>query len=220
MSLSKDIIKQISDITEKLIKSSFSIRENYVADVENEIYWSGYKNIAFTLKRQPYDTIYKQCIIEKAYNFMLLDNALIQMMYRIKDNEIVSHRLAYLPHPNYLNYQEDPEDFEELYYGNELFTDIIEKKVISIPLRFDYDIDEKKYVDINHPKSHVTIGNYQNCRIPASKPISPYRFILFVLRSFYYDRFNEYFTNDDFKCKINLDESISIKEKEMVYFST
>jgi len=220
MNLHKILVKQISSITEQLIISSFSIRENYVAHSEGDIYWSGYKNIAFTLKKQPYDVIYEQCIKEKAYNFILLDNALIQMMYRIVDNQIVSHRLAYLPHPNFLNYQDSPEDFEELFYGNELFTDIIEKRVLTVPIRFDFDVDNLKHVEFDHAKSHITLGNYKNCRIPATKPITPNRFMLFVLRSFYFDRFIEYYTNRDFRCNIAFEDCITDNERELLYVST
>jgi hypothetical protein len=35
-----------------------------------------------------------------------------------------------------------------------------------------------------------TLGQYPNCRIPVNAPISPTRFIKFVLRNFYYTAFH------------------------------
>lgn len=211
-SLEKTIIKQINEITSDLIESSFSIKENYVSENRGTINWSGFKDIAFTLKKQPYEVIYNQCILEKAYNLVLLDNAIIQFMYRIDKDQIVSHRLAYLPHPNYINLQDSPDTFEELSYGNEYFTDIIEKKVISIPIRFDFDISAEKYVEHHHTYSHMTLGNFKNCRIPLNKPVTPKTFILFILRNFYFDRFNEYFTIEDYACDLSLEETITKSE--------
>lgn len=220
MSLEKKIVKQISEITIKLISTSFSIRENQVAKFGNDIRWSGFKDISFTLKKQPYEFIYNQCLLEKAYNFILIDNAIIQLLYRIENGEIISHRLAYLPHPNYIKYQDLPEDFEDLQFGTELFTEIIERRVVTIPLRFDFDIDDSKFVEFDHPKAHITLGNYKDCRIPTLRPISPNRFMQFILRSFYLKRFKEFFSNKDFCCDLNFPETISPAEKETTYFST
>lgn len=36
-----------------------------------------------------------------------------------------------------------------------------------------------------NPMSHLTLGQYENCRIPVSSAISPYQFISFVMKNFY-----------------------------------
>ncbi|GBF18227.1 hypothetical protein C21_00384 [Arenibacter sp. NBRC 103722] len=219
MTLKKDLIKQINDTVDKLIISGFTINENYTSDKGSYINWSGYKDIAFTLKKEPYDVIYKQCVIEKAYNFMLFDNAFVQLMYKVEDGKISNHRLAYYPHPNYINYQDSPDIYEELAYGNHYFTDILDKKIITVPLRFDYSNDKGKFVEKDHSYSHLTLGNYKNCRISVSKPLTPFKFILFILRSFYFDKFTQNFDKNDFRCKLIIDDTIVENEKELLHIN-
>jgi len=62
--------------------------------------------------------------------------------------------------------------------------DIIEKKIVPFPLRFDYNREDVASTH-SHPYSHVTLGQYTNCRIPAYGPISPRLFMQFVLENFY-----------------------------------
>ena len=215
----KEYYKSISHITEKLIEKGFAVSYNFPSNTHNTISWSGEKNLTHVLKGQPYKDVYYQCLNQGDYNFKLLDHALIQIYYQFDGSSIASHRLAYLPHPEFENLQQNPEDFEELHYGNNLFSEMSDKIIITTPMRFEYDIDIDKHVEFDHPKAHLTLGNYKNCRIPINKPISPNKFMLFILRSFYLDRFNEHFTNDDFICKFITQESISEKEKKMIYFN-
>ncbi|NOW96586.1 DUF2290 domain-containing protein [Mucilaginibacter sp. SG564] len=180
------------------------------------IVWDNYKNISFTLKNQSYIDLYNECIKEKAYNFILLDGAIIQLMYEFERGLLIKHRLAYYPSPNKEKFLDSPDDYDDLHFGDELFSDILNGKSISFPIRFDFDTDEKKYVKNDHTYIHMTLGNFQNCRIPVSKPLSPNKFISFILRSFYFERFIKYHTIDDFNCTyeeksyLDLDESKSI----------
>ncbi len=213
----KEIFKQIKRITSLLISSSFSVRQNFPSDKDNRIAWSGYKDISFALKNISYSELYEECIKESAYNFMLLDGAIIQMMYEFNNNEVIRHRLAFYPNPSIERFQDAVEDFEKLYYGDQLFADIFDKKVITFPLRFDFDSDQEKYVEFDHSFAHLTFGNYKNCRIPVSKVISPNKFILFILRSFYFDRFIKYYNNSNFICDLSFNELLSANEKKQIF---
>jgi len=88
-------------------------------------------------------------------------------MYECDRNNILKHRLAFYPNPNVERFQDDPENFESNYFGNDLFSEIYEKRAIVFPIRFDFDIDIKKYIEHDHSYSHMTLGNYTNCRIPS-----------------------------------------------------
>ena len=70
--------------------------------------------------------------------------------------------------------------------------DVIKKNIVPFPIRFDYDCRDEVVVNITHPKSHLTLGQYQNCRVPVSAPLTPYIFALFILRNFYNTAFNKY----------------------------
>lgn len=176
---------QLREIYVLLIEESISIKDNYQSDTDDRLVWSGYDGISKYLKSAPYDEIYNKTLESKDYNFILLDYGIIQMQYRFQRGSVIEHRLSYMPRPNHLSYSEF-ENYENLEYGDEeLVKSIEDHNVVTVPLRFDFNIDDNRHVEIDHPKSHLTLGMYQNCRIAVSSVISPKRFIYFVLNSFY-----------------------------------
>ncbi|MBF0337217.1 MAG: DUF2290 domain-containing protein [Nitrospirae bacterium] len=222
--MKKEIFNQIQKITIELIKNTISIAQNYPVikkgnnNVE-EIVWYGFKNISFTLKNLKYDEIYDECRKEREYNFLLLDGAIVQMMYKFEKNNLLKHRLAFYSSPDLERYQTDPETYEERHYGNQLFADVIAEKVIPFPLRFDYDKSDENFIQCDHPYCHSTLGNYDNCRIPVCSPLSPNRFIQFILRSFYFDKYKECFSDDMFSCDLNLERTIKPLETKLLHFN-
>jgi hypothetical protein len=92
------------------------------------------------------------------------------------------------------------------------------RNIVPFPLRFDFDCRKEVVVDVDHPKSHLTLGQYQNCRIPVSAPLTPHHFIGFILRNFYNTTYQKYskqlsiFT-DSFKA------SITEREKELLHIN-
>lgn len=128
----------------------------------------------------------------------MIDGSLIQIMYSFHHEEITSHRLAFFPSPSLESFQNEP----ELYENDELYADVLAKNLVTFPLRFDFDSDVEKFIEIHHPKSHMTVGQYKNCRIPVSEPLTPEVFISFLLQSFYntaYRRFSDEFTIGDYR---------------------
>ena len=51
-------------------------------------------------------------------------------------------------------------------------------------MRFDYDCSEA-FRELDHPRSHLTLGEYTKCRIPVNRPLTPLQFADFVFRNFY-----------------------------------
>jgi len=217
--MKQKIITQLRSITINLVKHSISVAQNYPKIVGKDIVWNGFKDISFVLKKNTYEEIYSECLREKAFNFLLLDGAIVQMMYKFEGNNLHSHRLTFYSNPNIERYQDIPENYEEKYYGNELFTEMIEERIIPFPLRFDFDRSEEKYIEFDHPFSHSSLGNYNNCRIPVCSPISPNRFMQFILRSFYFDKYKECFSNDTFNCEIRFPRTITESETELLHFN-
>lgn len=41
------------------------------------------------------------------------------------------------------------------------------------------------FIEIEHPYSHATFGEYEFCRIPVNSPLTPSIFMNFILRNFY-----------------------------------
>ena len=215
----KSLIKQIDNLISILIQTGFSVSHNFTSEKNGNITWSDFKDISFVLKNQPYEEIYYECIKERAFNIMLIDGALLQLMYKCDDTNVVAHRLAFLPNPNIERFQDNPEEYEDLYLNSQLFADVIEKKVVSFPLRFDFDCDPQKYISCDHSYCHMTLGNYKNCRIPCAKPLSPIKFIHFILKSFYYDKYVERLTHKDFECDLVFDSLLDADEQKIIHVS-
>ena len=65
------------------------------------------------------------------------DGGIIQLMYRFNrtGTELISHRLGYYPSPSYELYQNDP----ELYDVDYIYGDILNKSVLPVIIRADYN---------------------------------------------------------------------------------
>ena len=148
----------------------------------------GDTDLSVVLKNRSYKEIYNELLRIQGYNLKMIDGALIQLMYKFKKKSLQSHRLAFFPSPYLEEFQNNPEIYEE----DNIYADIIKKNIVPFPLRFDFDCREEVVRDIDHPKSHLTLGQYQNCRIPVSGPLTPFIFIEFVLRNFYNTAFKQY----------------------------
>lgn len=178
--------KQIMALTADLIELSLCDHQNFptlVNSVGNvtEISFSGAANLSIVLKNVAYRDIYEELRRTQAYNFRMIDGALVQIMYRFIGDKIVSHRLAFFPSPDLHEYQNNP----DVYELDELYAEVIMKNVVTLPIRFDFDSSNEIFVELHHPKSHLTLGQYLNCRIPVSGPITPWSFMDFILRNFY-----------------------------------
>lgn len=152
-----------------------------------QVTFEGSEHVQFALKNRSYDEIYQHLVQERAYNVKMLDGALIQMMYTFTVGTLQRHRLAFFSAPHLENFQNDP----EIYLEDERYADVVAKNIVPFPLRFDYH-DHDGHQELAHPKSHLTLGQYKNCRIPVTAPMAPFWFIDFILRSFYHTAFERY----------------------------
>ena len=150
--------------------------------------FQGADHISDAMRNRPYEQIYRDLTESRAYNIKMLDGALIQMTYQFVRGDLLNHRLAFFPSPSLREFQNDPES----YLDDELYADIVADSIVHVPIRFDYDSSEELHKVITHPKSHFTIGQYRNCRIPVSGPLTPLQFIDFILRNFYHTAFANY----------------------------
>lgn len=181
------VLREIESITTHLV--GIGLVDDQNSSYENQIgssrYAIQYHNsglAASVLGDVSYSEMYKDQQASRAFNFQMLDGALVQMSYEFHRDELIKHRLAFLPSPNLLEYQNNP----ELYNEEVLYADIVDRRVVTIPLRFDYDSREHIVEELKHPKSHLTMGNYAGCRVPVTAGVTPHAFTDFILRSFYY----------------------------------
>jgi hypothetical protein len=197
MSTLESVRKEIFDLTAQLVEIGLSSDQNFPSTKtypgENgavtDLCVSGVDEISAALKERPYSEIYAVLRGKRAYNILMVDGAMIQLRYRFRGGVLLKHVLAFYPSPDLLEYQNDP----EIYELDLLYADVISKDVVTSPIRFDFD--EAAFEEFLHPKSHFTLGQYKNCRIPVSSALTPHRFINFVLRAFYNTPFRAHCTD-------------------------
>lgn len=216
---SRDIYAQINKLTTELIENGLCDSQNFPsmnrgAGGIEEVGITMADNAVF-LKSVTYSEMYYELVRRKIYNMRLLDGALLYMLYRFKNGKLLAHRLSYFPAPNLEQFQNAP----ELYLEDELYGDVIDKRIMTVPIRFDFDKTEGTYKPIEHPISHLTLGQYENCRIPVSAAVTPYQFVTFIIRNFYHTAQLKYGENlTVFKEKFS--DSILPEELEVMHICT
>lgn len=211
----RDINKQLILLTSALIESGLCEAQNYPSIINcphniTEIRVSE-KDYAIFLKSMTYPEMYRAALRNKLYNIKMIDGALLTLLYRFYHNQIIAHRLSYFPAPDLVAFQNEPELYEE----DELYADILDRQIVTVPIRFDFDIEASHPLD--HPTSHLTLGQYKNCRIPVSSALTPYQFISFIATNFYHSAISELCLP---QFKAGFAESISPEERELVHINT
>ncbi len=215
--------RQIENQINKLIKYLVEIG---LADDQNsafqrsgrgslvEITFDKAEHVSVALKNRPYNEIYQHLARERAYNVKMLDGALIQMMYIFDRSTLQRHRLAFFPALHLEEFQNNP----EVYLNDEIYADVITGNIVPFPVRFDYDCREGHHKELVHPISHLSLGQYENCRIPVTSPMTPFWFTDFILRNFYNTSKEQY--TDGLSPKGSLfPESILPTERNIVHIA-
>ena len=211
------IKNQIMKLTANLIEFGLSDQENFpflrkVGQGWQEI-GVGARNFSHALRNIPYHEVYSELDRTGIYNAKMLDGALIHLMYLFQNNEVKAHRLAFYPSPSLEEFQNNP----DIYLEDEIYADVIMKNIVPFPIRFDFDSREEVVVDVDHPHSHLTLGQYQNCRIPVSSPLTPFLFIEFLLRNFYNTAYQKYHDKITAFKDHSFEATITPREKNMIH---
>ncbi|MBC9745010.1 DUF2290 domain-containing protein [Pseudomonas syringae pv. syringae] len=177
-----------------------------------EVSFKGAENISLAMADIDYEVIYNELFSSRSFNLKLIDGGLLQLSYRFEMDALVKHRLAYYPSPSLRPFQEDP----ELYMREELYLDIVTRRIVPFPLRFDYDLAATK--DVAHPSCHLTLGDIEGCRIPVHSPLTPRQFLEFVIRNFYQTEKYDFISKFP-KHRHYFDASISANEKNLIHLA-
>lgn len=212
-SIKKDIDGLIAELIKKGICDDFNFSAIRLFDSNMaDITFSGSEHISIGLGNFEYAGIYQELTDKRSYNMKLIDGALLQIMYRLDDNELLQHRLAFYPSPTLLPFQDDP----NIYMRDELFAEIVNRRIVPFPLRFDFDGREGVHIDVAHAKSHLTLGDAKGCRIPVSAPLTPRWFIEFILRNFYQTKTHDFVSSLP-RHKIKFPASITANETSLMH---
>lgn len=174
----------LSRLLASLIERGVADDQNFpvlrqLSDKTWEVTFEGAEHVSIAMGDVDYHDLHRELGEKRSYSVKLIDGGLLQLLYRFKNGSLVKHRLAFYPSPSLRAFRDDP----DAYMRDELFIDIVSRRIVPFPLRFDYDVDAAR--DIVHPVCHLTLGDVEGCRIPVSAPLSPRWFIDFILRNFY-----------------------------------
>ena len=212
----KSIKEDMDWLISELIRGGICNDQNFSAirssGSKADITFSGSEYVSIALSNIEYAEIYRELADKRSYNMKLIDGALLQMMYRIENGELLQHRLAFYPSPSLLSFRDDP----GAYMRDDLFIEIVQRRIVPSPLRFDFDAREDAHVDVVHPKSHLTLGDVKRCRIPVSAPLTPRWFIEFILRNFYQTEKHD-FVGGLPRHKIHFPASITANETRLMH---
>ena len=185
MPTSKDIRDQVESLTARWIELGFCDQQNppvlrALGHENEEISIASQGRMAMALKNVEYKQIYDELVRSRMYNMKMLDGALVQLLYRFHRRRIVKHCLAFYPSLYLDEFQNRPDIYKE----DVIYAEVVKRSIVPFPLRFDFD--EEAAVNLMYPRSHLPLGQYRNCRIPVSAPLTPSLFLDFILRNFYY----------------------------------
>lgn len=189
----KQLVKQINAIISHLVGIGLVSDQNFcyprlLPDGRSEVTFAGAEYLSLALKDREYTKIYTDLYAERAFTVLMPDGALLQLTYLFKGLELEQHRLAFFPSPFLDDFQSNP----EVYLEDVIFAEVVARNIVPFPLRFDFDCREGIFQELHHPKSHLTLGQYENCRIPVTAPLTPIHFVDFVLRHFYHTAYLKY----------------------------
>jgi hypothetical protein len=175
--------QQLKDVYSRLIVTNLSVNQNYPKEQSLEgggLSIGGLSFGSISLRDISYEDVYKDIERNGNYHIKLPDGGLIVLQYTFDNAGVLTkHRLCYFPSFELPSIDEAP----HLYENDELYGDVVARRLVRFPIRFDYDPASHK--DVHHPMSHLTFGQYENCRIPVDVAVSPNAFVMFLLRNFY-----------------------------------
>lgn len=175
--------QQLGEVYSRLIYTNLSVKQFYPKEqnlVGGGISIGSLPLGSISLRDISYEEIYTEIERNDGYHIKLPDGGLLIFQYTFdREGTMTKHRLCYFPSFVLPTVDEAP----HLYENDELYGDVILKKLVRFPIRFDYD--PCAHIEVEHPKSHLTLGQFENCRIPVDGAVSPNAFVMFLLRNFY-----------------------------------
>jgi hypothetical protein len=210
------IKRQIDELVSYLVKVGLANDQNlpFVRGRGKtvEVTFPKAEHASYAMKDRSYTEIYEYLAGERAFVVKMLDGALIHMRYLFHDDLLQQHNLGFFPAPHLEEFQNNP----EIYLEDDVYADVVAKSIVPFPFRFDCDCRDEVPKPFEHPKSHFTLGQYKNCRIPVSAPVTPCCFVSFILRNFYHTAYVEYFKGMPY-FDYSFPETILLEERNVIY---
>jgi hypothetical protein len=176
---------EIRNLIDSLVRAEIVIDSNAVGIISGgrraRVTWLGASSgTLFVPGASPSLADYRRWLRERQFTVVLEDGALLQISFDFEREDMVGHRLAYVP---------CPVDLEPGLLLQVPLLDLLENLgpipvddvKLRGPLRFDFDPGP---ASPEHAASHLTMITNE-CRVPAIGPLSLGHFVRFVFRRFY-----------------------------------
>lgn len=190
-------VKQI----EVLLKIFNLFRQKGIKSINNDGVSDDFKRAS---QKSDYFSAYKTAISNYDFDFLLYDQSFFQFEFKNKSNGCPDVRYAFFQNPQeYKSYEQYLDSLRQegnLQETNEQVGDIfkeeyeqylIEKQINLTSTSIRFDVDFNNYKPHVHSVAHIHVGHQNNIRIPCNKIITPYKFVLFVLKHIYYHSWKE-----------------------------
>lgn len=177
----RETLAEAEAIVRFLIEQGLADEFNFPYQDGQEITFKNAHKLSLALKSRPYSDVYADLLREGVFTVKFPDSALLQISYMWNGGNLLKHRLAYMPNPDLMSFQEAP----ELYEDDAWYADMLSASTVVVPVRFDFDCSPGVPQDFWHPVSHLTLGSFENCRIAVTSAMPPTQFVAFILKAFY-----------------------------------
>lgn len=177
---SRQVANSIQNVLDYLMAAELLLDSNSVAESTTRVSWharnpqAGFWDVGQHINSKQY----LSWLLAGHYSCILFDGSLLQMTYHMDGDQVVKHRLAYVPCPwdidrSLLDTGLSLEEVLELHESSPI--------AMRSAVRFDLDFEA---ATASHPASHLTF-NSVDCRIACTAPLHPLRFSTFVFKNFY-----------------------------------
>ncbi|GAA2843637.1 DUF2290 domain-containing protein [Pediococcus damnosus] len=223
----KLLIKQINSIIQSLyeislctyspmISTSMKAKKNGESQFNIE-FPNLDKNLFFA--NISYEDMWEKMNCNKQYTCKLVDGGLLTLLYTFSyvSGEMVNSRLSFFPCYETPSLDDCPNDYDT----DITYLDVFNEQSYPSAIRFDYDPSQTAVKDIVHPSTHLTLGQFEHCRIPLQSPLTPLQFFSFIIRNFYNSKYSLWQSQISSICYKDLafNNTISINEQKIVHLA-
>jgi hypothetical protein len=176
-------------------------------------------------KKNKYKEIYDLTLKNLDYEIILVDDSVFQFSFTPIRYGFIQNPLEFVSKQNYLLELYSNDEFLD-FSDDELnllldsinedeYEQFLNEQEINKQANYiRYDATDSGYRPLIHSYSHIHIGMNENLRIPSSRIITPFCFVMFCIRNTYYDDWKDAIVGiPDFQnmmndCKLNCNQLI------------
>ena len=133
-------------------------------------------------KLSRYEKSYIQMARINDFSFIMFDGAIIQCYFKFKDKNLVRQNMSFYQSPFRKPFDLYPESY---FTGSDDHARFLLMSDLGSVIHFRFDYDPVNFKEYFHPRTHLHLGMFENCRIPVLRPLCVLSFFDFIIKNFY-----------------------------------